>query len=305
MRNLCFLVFAALILGCTPRPKPPVISTGAAVAKIGDSVITDQDLLERIAAIEKNFPRVYSTHPQKKKLLDEMINLELLYREALASGLDKRYEFKSRLADLYIQQLAEQARATITDESVRKEYELNRKEYEQISARHILLKTPANASDSDKAAIRKKLSEIRAEAIKDPSQFADLAMKNSQDGSASSGGELGFFSAGMMVAPFSSAAFALKKIGDISPVIETKFGYHIIQLSGDHRDISIHKEVIKDRLLRATQRSRLDAELARLKSEIKTEVYEENLAKLSPLPSSVSDDPTKLVPPEEPAEQKP
>jgi peptidyl-prolyl cis-trans isomerase D len=234
-----------------------------------------------------------------------MIHIELLYHQALAEGLDKRYEFKSRLADLYIQQISEQARAKISDQLIQNEFDQNKDQYQQVSARHILIRFGDKKDAKAKQEIISKLTEIRKAALEDPTKFPDLAMKNSQDGSAASGGELGFFNPGMMVAPFSKAAFNLKRVGDISEIVETEFGFHIIQLSGDHRGIEFHKDTIKDRLLRATQRTRLDEELARLKKEIKTEVYEDTLSKLSPLPGAVTTDPETLVPKNEPSNKSP
>lgn len=304
--RILIAILVTCTLGCTPRPRAPSNPDGdLSVARVGQTVITDKDLMGRIAVIEKSFPRTYSTHIQKKQLLEEMVHIELLYQQAIELGLDKRYEFKSRLADLYIQQLAERAREKITEKEVLEEFELNKAEYQQVSARHILLKFGANESEKTKAELKKKISGIRAEALKDPSRFKELAIKYSQDGSASNGGELGFFNASMMVAPFSKAAFALKSVNDISDIVETQYGYHIIQLSGDRRSIDFYKDSIRDRLLRSSQRARLNEEFDRLSKIRKVEIFEENLAKLSPLPSSINADPETLVPKESGATSKP
>lgn len=305
MRAILFLIALILTSACTPRPKPPAPSArGTAVAKVGDTVITDTELADRIAAIEKTFPRTYSTHVQKKQLLEEMMHIELLYQKAIDLKLDQKYEFKSRLADLYIHQLSEQARAGITEKELQQEFESHKDQYQQVSARHILIRADSKKPDEKKASL-KKIQEIRAEAVKSPEKFQDLAKANSQDGSASGGGELGFFTRAMMVAPFSKAAFELKNVNDISPVVETQFGYHIIQLSGDRRAFDFHKDLIRDRLLRTTQRERLDAEIARLAKDKKTEIYEDNLAKMSPLPNAVTTEPEKLVPLDEPEKKSP
>ncbi|MES2179608.1 MAG: peptidylprolyl isomerase [Gemmatimonadota bacterium] len=94
------------------------------------------------------------------------------------------------------------------------------------SARHILLMVPTEATPKEKAAIRKKMEGIRAKAT--ATTFADLAKKNSQDGSAKDGGSLGVFPRTRMVKPFGDALAKLKP-GEISPIVETQFGYHIIQ----------------------------------------------------------------------------
>jgi parvulin-like peptidyl-prolyl isomerase len=95
-----------------------------------------------------------------------------------------------------------------------------------LSASHILLLTP-DTSAAGRAPVKKKIDAIRAQV--NGSNFAELAKKNSQDpGSAVNGGSLGIFARGAMVKEFDQAAAALKP-GEISPVIQTQFGYHIIR----------------------------------------------------------------------------
>jgi peptidyl-prolyl cis-trans isomerase D len=95
-----------------------------------------------------------------------------------------------------------------------------------LAADHILLLTQG-LPDSAKATMRKKIDAIRAQVT--PANFSELARKNSQDpGSKDKGGSLGTFARGAMVAPFEQALLALKP-GEISPVVETPYGYHIIR----------------------------------------------------------------------------
>ena len=102
---------------------------------------------------------------------------------------------------------------------------------EERRASHILINAPKNAPASDRAAAKAKAEALLADVKKSPDSFADLAKKNSQDpGSAANGGDLEFFARGAMVKPFEDAAFSMKK-GDISPVVETDFGFHIIRLT--------------------------------------------------------------------------
>lgn len=96
------------------------------------------------------------------------------------------------------------------------------------AARHILLLVPQGATPAAKDSIRRKAEALRAQVT--PANFADVARRNSQDNSAASGGDLGVFPRGAMVKPFSDAVAALKP-GEISPVVETQFGYHIVQRS--------------------------------------------------------------------------
>ena len=102
---------------------------------------------------------------------------------------------------------------------------------EERRARHILVTAPKDAPEAERKEARAKADKLLAEVRKTPASFADVASKNSQDpGSVANGGDLGFFSRGAMVKPFEDAAFALKK-NDISDVVESDFGFHIIQVT--------------------------------------------------------------------------
>ena len=102
---------------------------------------------------------------------------------------------------------------------------------EERRASHILIASPKSAPEAERQKAKAKATELLALVKKSPDSFADVAKKNSQDpGSAPSGGDLDFFARNAMVKPFSDAAFAMKK-GDISDVVESEFGYHIIKLT--------------------------------------------------------------------------
>ena len=98
-------------------------------------------------------------------------------------------------------------------------------------ASHILINAPKTAPAAERDKAKTRALELLANVRKAPDSFAEVAKKNSQDaGSAPSGGDLDFFARGAMVKPFEDAAFAMKK-GDISDVVESDFGYHIIKLT--------------------------------------------------------------------------
>ncbi|MDM0058697.1 SurA N-terminal domain-containing protein [Variovorax fucosicus] len=102
---------------------------------------------------------------------------------------------------------------------------------EERRASHILITAPASAPAAEREKAKAKAEQLLAEVKKSPASFADIARKNSQDpGSAEKGGDLDFVTRGAMVKPFEDAMFALKK-GEISAVVETEFGYHIIRLT--------------------------------------------------------------------------
>jgi peptidyl-prolyl cis-trans isomerase D len=123
----------------------------------------------------------------------------------------------------------------VPEEDLRKYYSENQSRYstpEERRASHILVKADKSAPAAERAKAKAKADALLVELKKNPGAFAELAKKNSDDpGSAQRGGDLDFFGRGAMVKPFEDAAFALKP-GEISNVVESDFGYHIIQVTG-------------------------------------------------------------------------
>jgi len=122
----------------------------------------------------------------------------------------------------------------VSEADAKSYYEQNKARFgtkEERRASHILITAPGSAPAAEREKAKAKAEQLLAEVKKSPASFAEIARKNSQDpGSAEKGGDLDFVTRGAMVKPFEDAMFALKK-GDISPVIETEFGYHIIRLA--------------------------------------------------------------------------
>ena len=125
------------------------------------------------------------------------------------------------------------AKAEVSKEDVRKYYDEHQNDFgspEERRAAHILISVRAGASQAEQDAAKAKAEQLLQQVRQNPAGFAELARKNSQDpGSAANGGDLGFFGRGMMVKPFDDAAFALK-VGEISGLVKSDFGYHIIKL---------------------------------------------------------------------------
>lgn len=123
----------------------------------------------------------------------------------------------------------------VTEEQIKKYYEQNLARYksdEQRRASHILVKASKDAPAAEKAAAKAKAEKLLADVKKNPKDFAKIAKANSDDpGSAERGGDLGFFGKGMMVKPFEDATFQLKD-DEVSGLVESDFGFHIIQLTG-------------------------------------------------------------------------
>lgn len=122
--------------------------------------------------------------------------------------------------------------ANFSEEELQRYYRRNLDLFEikeQVKAAHILIKVEPDAAEEQKN-IRRALAESILRQLKEGKEFAALARANSDDpGSAGKGGDLGYFSRGTMVAPFEKAVFSMKP-GELSDIVETRFGYHIIKL---------------------------------------------------------------------------
>ena len=124
---------------------------------------------------------------------------------------------------------------TLNEADVKSYYEQNAARMsgkEERRASHILINAPKDMAAADRQKAGARAEELLAQVRKAPNSFADVARKNSQDtGSAPNGGDLDFFGRGAMVKPFEEAVFAMKE-GDISDIVESDFGFHIIKLTG-------------------------------------------------------------------------
>ncbi len=139
---------------------------------------------------------------------------------------------KVKLAYVAFDWEKEAPKITIPEEELRNYYDSHPSQFEkteEVKAAHILLKVDPKASEADKTAIKLKLEDIRNQIVAG-ADFAKMAKKYSEDpGSKDQGGDLGYFHKGMMVPPFENAAFALKK-GELSKIVETNFGFHLIKV---------------------------------------------------------------------------
>lgn len=143
----------------------------------------------------------------------------------------------------------------VDDAEIKKYYEENVAKYqgdEQRRASHILIGFSANATSAQKQEAKAKAEEILVQVKKTPKQFESLAAQYSQDpGSATKGGDLGSFGRGAMVKPFEEAAFSMK-VDQISELVESEFGYHIIkvtEVTGKSSDFDSIKPQIKGDLM--------------------------------------------------------
>lgn len=137
-----------------------------------------------------------------------------------------------------------------TEDEIKAHYEAHQAEYateDRVLAQHILIKPNSDSAD-DKAAAKSKLEAIRARIVSGESTFEMEAKAHSDCPSGkSNGGSLGWFGKGMMVKPFEDVAFAIAE-NEISEILETQFGYHIIVKTGEEKGHTPELEEIRDKV---------------------------------------------------------
>lgn len=139
---------------------------------------------------------------------------------------------------------------TATDTEARGFYDKNPEKFKQgeaVRASHILLRVEADAPDKVRKQARGRIDALLKRA-RGGEDFAALAKQHSQDGSAREGGDLGYFERGQMVPPFSQAAFSLKP-GEISDVVTTQFGYHIVKVIDKKSAATVPYEQVKGQIV--------------------------------------------------------
>lgn len=140
-----------------------------------------------------------------------------------------------RIEYLVLSQAQVMDEAKVTAEEIKAWYQANEsrfKQTEQRQASHILIRAEKSASEADVKAAQTKAEGLLAQIKSSPADFGKLAKQHSQDpGSADKGGDLGYFARGMMVKPFEDAVFGLKE-NQISGLVQSDFGFHIIKLTG-------------------------------------------------------------------------
>ena len=157
---------------------------------------------------------------------------------------------------------------TTSEDDLRRYYTENESRYtraEERRASHILITAAKDAPAADRKKARERAEELLAEVRRAPAKFAEVARKNSQDpGSAARGGDLDFFSRGAMVKPFEDAVYAMKP-GEIGNLVETDFGYHIIQLTG----------------VRGGERQSFESVRAEIETEVRKQLAQRKFAELA------------------------
>lgn len=244
----------------------------------------------------------------KKQVLENLINFELLYQETQKNGIKieeaaiderlknikKRFpkdqDFNEALLKMHVSEadLRSQIRrqlavkqhldkqfvekTVIPDAEVKSFYDSHTEDFEKpemVKASHILIKIDPEADDSQKkkAEARKKIEDIEKR-LKKGEDFESLARDLSQCPSSEKGGDLGYFTRGQMVKPFSEAAFALEP-GEVSGIVETEFGYHLIKSIDKKPQTLIAYEDIKDNLQRYLKQKKVMKEVGEYTEDLK------------------------------------
>ncbi|HDZ24633.1 MAG TPA: hypothetical protein ENH70_08870 [Desulfobacteraceae bacterium] len=150
---------------------------------------------------------------------------------------DYRVPEKIKLAYVIIDPADFNDQVTVSEKEIKEYYEYNMDSFKvpaKVCARHILFRLKENATKAEAEKIRKK-AEAVLKMARSGKDFANLAKKYSEGPTGKNGGDLGCFSRGKMVKPFEEAAFKLKK-GEISDLVKTRFGYHIIKVENVHAE---------------------------------------------------------------------
>jgi len=188
---------------------------------------------------------------QLKKLKEQYAS-EADFTNALSVLKISPASFRSQVErSLSVQRLVETrfaAKAEVTDKEIRAYYDRNRESFrqpEQVRASHILIKADPG-DEGKKAAARKKIGEI-LEKVRQGQDFASLARTYSEDATGAKDGDLGYIRQGQVMKPFEEALFSLKT-GEVSGVVETRLGYHLIKAVDRKPEMTIPFENLKDQL---------------------------------------------------------
>ena len=214
----------------------------------------------------KAFVKNYFSTKFPPQVLQMMLEREKTTLDAIADEVVKSSEDKkSAIEAMFIEKEAKAA--PVTEADAKKYYDENAAKFvkpgdpaDSYRASHILVGVKAQATDEEKAAAEKKINEILAKVKADPAKFEEIAKTSSECPSSAQGGALGNFRKGMMVPEFEEALDKLKE-GEISGVVKTQFGYHIVRRDPLEKESKIEFDQIKDRLIiMLEQQAKLEAE---------------------------------------------
>lgn len=229
MRLTILFVFSAL-LGVFGQGKPSEKTRNSVLFTAGKASVSTQEFIYLYKKNHQHKPEDF-TEGKIAEYLDLYVNFKLKVLEAMNRGLDTTRAFKKEF-DQYREEIKKPyvSEGDDLDRLVKEAYQ---RMTEQVRASHILVMLKAGATPADTLTAWNKITEARNRALAGE-DFTELVKEYSEEPSAkSTGGDLGYFSAMEMVYPFETAAYQTK-VGEISPIVKTRFGYHIIKAI-DHR----------------------------------------------------------------------
>jgi peptidyl-prolyl cis-trans isomerase C len=247
--------------------------------RVLDELVTYTLLKQEAKA--RNFTVTDAEVEEQLKSMRQMARTEEAFTKALAERKMTLERLKADArAEISIAKMmnAQVANATeATDAEVRDFFDKNPDKFkrsETVRASHILLRVDPNADDATKKQTKAKIDEV-LKRVKSGEDFAALAQQNSQDGSAQQGGDLGYFPKEKMVPAFADVAFALKT-GEISDVVTTQFGVHIIKVTDRKPAGTVPLEEaspkVKQFLTEQKKQQQAQAFIAQVKQKAKIEV---------------------------------
>ncbi|MBF0217046.1 MAG: peptidylprolyl isomerase [Candidatus Omnitrophica bacterium] len=269
-----FAVFCLLIQvsGCAKKPPERDI-----IARIGKDIVTVEDFNDRVRHLPESYREL--ALKKKDKFVQGIVNDTLLFREALKKGLDRDKDVLKTieaakvkiLIARYLNDNVEDA-IQIGEDEILKEYEDNKKLYmtpEVLRVSNILVGT------------RHEAEEILAELTRGAS-FEELARNKSMDPTAQSGGDIGYFPVGQLIPEFENACKSLQ-LDEISGIVRTKLGYHIVKLtdrkSPIEKPLDEVKENIRTSLSKKHKQVKFNDLLKQLRENAGIKINEEALAK--------------------------
>jgi peptidyl-prolyl cis-trans isomerase C len=267
------------------------------LGKAGDYVIKKSDFDKMVSSLPPVTQRSLQTNPEQKINLVKMIlEAKVIADRAKKEGVGQKPEDIVYLQFLINNFLAQEYKTkvvmksvTITEEDLKKYYAANEKKYtdpEQVKARHILIKVAAGAPEEEKKKAKEK-AEGLLKRLKAGEDFSKLAEEFSEDPSSKKkGGDLGFFPRGRMVKPFEETAFSLKA-GQMSGLVETQFGYHIIKME-DRKEAKVKpleevREAVKTQVETEMGRLKVEEFVKKVTQEAGIEIYREKIVGKAPV----------------------
>ncbi len=208
----------------------------------------------------------------KKRVLDQVIEQELLQEKAIKSGITRSKEYKEALEKLKkklaldIWMKRELDAIKVSDAEAKKAYEEHKNAFqrpEMVHARHILVKTEAEAKKIIDELKKTPKSELKA-------KFIELAKRYSTGPSAVKGGDLGMFGRNQMVKPFSDAAFSLEAGEFTKKPVKTQFGYHVIFVEEKKAAQTIPFEDVKDRIKQNLKMEKFKEKIKKIADQLRS-----------------------------------